>query len=90
MVTRMERRNFLKSLPLAAIAPKVVKEGVISFELPRNTHLLFLVDINAVIGDDWYENGNIMPPGSTGGAIIYVRGNPEDAMKIYRLDKDGD
>lgn len=83
----MERRNFLKVLPLAAIAPKVVREGVLSFELPPNSHLVFFVDIEAIVGDDWMENRDIMPPGSTGGAVIFTRGNPEEAIKIYRLDE---
>ncbi|HYT21117.1 MAG TPA: hypothetical protein VEW05_12920 [Candidatus Polarisedimenticolia bacterium] len=83
----MERRDFLKVLPLSALAPKVVKEGVLSLELPHNSHLLFIVDEYSVINDDWYQNKDIMPPGATGGAIVYVRGNPEDAIKIYRLDE---
>lgn len=82
----MERRDFLKVLPLSALAPKVIKEGVLSLELPHNSHLVFFVDETAILNVDWWQNEHLMPPGATGGAIIYTRGNPEDAIKVYRLD----
>lgn len=82
----MERREFLKVLPLSALAPKVVKEGVLSLELPTNSHLLFLVDETRVDFNQFLDTPGIMPPGSTGGAIIGTPGNPDEFIKIYRLD----
>ena len=84
-----DRREFLKMLPLAAIAPKMVKEGILSVELPHNAHLIFLIDERYVDIDSletFAASGNAMPPGSTGGAILFCKGNPDEIVKIYKVD----
>ena len=85
----MERRNFLKILPIAAISPKVVKDGVVSFELPRGGHYVIAIDQAKVNFEDLLEMPGLLPEGATGGWIIHVHGNPDEAIKFYRLD-DGD
>jgi len=85
----MERRNFLKILPIAAISPKVVKDGVVSFELPAG-HYVIAVDVSKVEINHLLDmHPSFLPPGATGGWIVPVHGNPDEAIKFYRLD-DGD
>lgn len=84
----MDRRNFLRILPLSAIAPKIVKDGVMSVELPGAGHYVIVVDEDQVNLDSLlnYPKG-LLPEGATGGWIIPVRGNPDEAIKFYKLDE---
>jgi hypothetical protein len=84
----MERRNFLKILPLAAVAPVVVKEGVVSMELPGPGHYVIICNEEVVDARELaeYPEG-LLPKGSSGGWIISVRGNPENAIKFFKLDE---
>lgn len=81
-------------LPLSALSPvamQPVKDGALSVEVPHGTHLIFFVNVNEIEDPDGFcENPNIMPPGATGGAVIWCRGNPDEIVKIYKLDTNGD
>ncbi len=81
----MERREFLKILPLSAIAPKIVKDGVLSLELPKGGHYVILVDVRFVDIAELAATPGILPPGSTGGCIIPFNGNPDEQIKFYCL-----
>jgi len=80
----MQRRQFLKILPLSAIAPKIVKDGVLSLELPKG-HYVILADMTDVDIEALSRTPGILPPGSTGGCIIGTRGNPDEHIKFYCL-----
>ncbi len=80
----MQRRQFLKILPLSAIAPKIIKDGVLSLELPKG-HYVILADVTQVDIQELCETPGILPPGSTGGCIIPVHGNPDEHIKFYCL-----
>jgi hypothetical protein len=84
----VDRRNFLRILPITAIAPKIVKDGVVSLELPASGHFVIVIDINKVDLQTFseYPEG-LLPKGATGGWIIPVDGNPEEALKFYKLDE---
>jgi hypothetical protein len=84
----VDRRNFLRILPISAIAPKIVKDGVVSLELPQGGHYVIIADQEKVNIKDLSEMpAEFLPKGSTGGWIIVTRGNPEDAIKFYKLDE---
>jgi len=85
----MERRDFLRVLPIAAVSPKVVKDGILSLELPSGGHYVILIDAEKVPGGiDDYPKG-LLPPGSTGGWVIYTMGPPDEAIKFYNLKTEG-
>lgn len=82
----MERRGFLRILPAAALATTTITEGVKAVELPKDCHLLIIADINMV------DDSSLMtlpleafPKGMTGGYILFVKGNPDEAIKFYNL-----
>ena len=85
----MERRDFLRIIPLAAVAPvapiasKEVQDGVVSLELPGAGHYVIFIDRAAEV--DLATFPNILPPGSTGGWIIETCGPPDELIKLYKL-----
>ena len=84
----MERRNFLRLLPLAAVSPKIIKDGVVSLELPGPGHYVIVCDRQKVNVSDLSEYpSGLLPAGSTGGWIICVDGNPDEAIKFYKLEE---
>jgi hypothetical protein len=85
----MERRNFLKILPIAAVSPKVIREGVVSFELPKGGHYVVVVNPQLVDVNELMDTPGILPEGATGGWIVKCFGDPEQGIKFYRMEEDG-
>ena len=88
----MNRRELLKrAVPVVALAPVAVAEGVARYSLEPAGHFLFVVDIQRVDIVDFARLGNaevpLMPPGSKGGWIIGVSGDPSTCLEILRLDE---
>src|ERR1700724_1215255 len=87
----MNRRELLKhAIPIAALAPVAMAVGISRYNLEPAGHFLFVVNLEKEDIDTLMECGNdpvpLMPKGSKGGWIIGVYGNPDEAMKIFRLD----
>lgn len=86
----MERRNFLKILPIAALSPRAIKDGVASFELPAGGHFVIVANVDRVdINKLMKYPSDVLPKGATGGYIIPVMGDPDKAIKFYRMEQDG-
>lgn len=88
---KLTRKDFLRAVPLAAVAPTIFQEGAIArYDLNPPGHFIFFVDISRVEIDSLVEAGNeqvpLMPHGSKGGWIIGVHGDVENAVKIFRLN----
>jgi hypothetical protein len=88
----MERRNFLRMLSLhsvIALPAKSLREGVSGVELPRAGHFVIVVDCEKVDVENLAEYpAGLLPEGATGGWIIPVLGNPDEAIKFYNLGVD--
>jgi hypothetical protein len=84
----VNRRELLKkAIPVAALTPLAVAEGISRYNLEPAGHFLFIVDIEKVDIASLFEYpSGMLPAGSKGGWIIGVNGNPDEAMKILRLD----
>jgi len=82
----MERRNFLKVIPIAAISPQVIKDGAVSFNLPEKGHFVIVANVDKVDLTELAKMPGILPEGATGGYIVGVYGDPEEALKFYKLD----
>ena len=87
----MNRRELLKAIPLAALTPKIMAEGVARYDVEPAGHFIFFVDVTKVDIETLCESGNerapLMPKGSKGGWIIGVHGDVENAVKIFRLNE---
>lgn len=82
----MNRRDFLRATPIMALTPVAVAEGVARYELKEGGHFVFFIDNEKVNIEDLVKCPGIMPRGATGGWVIPVYGNPEEALKIFRLN----
>ena len=84
----MNRRELLKhAIPIAALAPVAMAEGISRYNLEPAGHFLFVVDTTKVDINSLCEYpSGLLPAGSKGGWIIGVCGNPDEALKILRLD----
>ena len=85
----MNRRELLKhAIPIAALAPVAMAEGISRYNLEPAGHFLFVVDTTKVDINSLCEYPlGLLPAGSKGGWIIGVYGNPDEALKILRLDQ---
>jgi hypothetical protein len=83
----MDRRNFLRILPISAIAPKVVKDGVVSLEVPKGGHFVIVFDSKKVNMESLAADPAGLLPEGASGYLIPVYGNPEEAIKFYKLDE---
>lgn len=81
----MERRDFIRMLPVAALAPKVIEEGVVSFEIPNGTHFAIFVDMTVVDMQRVHEGLSKSWPKDTTACLIGINGNPDDAIKFYKI-----
>lgn len=70
---------------LKPLEPFTVAEGAVAYALPEDAHLLFFIKAGAVDMDSFSGSG-IMPKGATGGYIIPVYGEIEEAVKIFKID----
>ena len=88
----MDRRDMLKRVPMLAALASVpaidINDGKVKKFEPQPGHFIFVVDIDKVDVSSMEKMNGLMPPGATGGWIVGVFGNPDDAFKIYRLDKE--
>lgn len=51
-------------------------------------HYVIFVSTHSRIDPNWLSEGrNFLPEGSTGGWIIMVEGNIDDAVRIFRMDQ---
>ena len=82
----MERRDFLRVLPASALVPSIIAEGVQAVELPKDCHLLILANIEMVdYGSITELPRDAFPKNMTGGYVLFVKGNPDEAIKFYNL-----
>jgi len=90
----MNRRDFLKATPIAALTPVAVAEGVARYDLEPAGHFIFFVDMEKVdiesLATAGCEQVPLMPKGSKGGWIIGVYGDVDKAVRIFRLDEKPD
>lgn len=86
----ISRKDFLKAIPLAALVPKVMRDGVHRYNLEPAGHFVFFIDASKIDINAFLHAGNsnvpMMPKGSTGGWVIAVHGNVENAVKIFKLN----
>jgi len=86
----ISRKDFLRAIPLAALAPEVLADGVHRYNLEPAGHFIFFVDSSKIDLESFTQMGNeivpLMPKGSKGGWIVPVWGDVENAIKIFRLN----
>jgi hypothetical protein len=81
----MNRRQLLSIAPVAALGMTQIADGAHAVKFDKPGHFLIFFDCARVEWESLMADG-VLPPGSTGGWLIPVRGDVESAVKIFQLD----
>lgn len=88
-MSQSTRRNFLKMVPIAALAPvaaEAVQDGVERVKLEPG-HYVICVDVDRVDIEALLSWPGLLPENSKGGYVIPICGDVEGAIKFFKIEE---